>query len=72
MSCRANHRVRAARFPAVKSLNTVDFLAIPSVNKHLVMQLARREYVDWRENVIAIGNCGTGEPHVALGPGLAA
>ena len=45
---------------------------MPSVNKHLVMQLARCEYVDRRENVIAIGNSGTGKTHVALGLGLAA
>ena len=45
---------------------------MPSVNKHLVMQLARCEYVDRRENVIAIGNSGTAKTHVALGLGLAA
>ena len=60
-------RIRAAHFPAVKSLDTFDFLAIPSVNKALVMQLARCEYVERRENVIAIGNSGTGQTHVALG-----
>ena len=65
-------RIKAARFPAVKSLDTFDFLAMPSVNKHLVMQLARCEYVDRRENVIAVGNSGTGKTHVALGLGLAA
>ena len=65
-------RIRAAHFPAVKSLDTFDFLAIPSVNKQLVMQLARCEYVDLRENVIAMGNSGTGKTHVALGLGLAA
>ena len=67
-----DRRIKAARFPATKSLDTFDFLAIPSVNKHLVMQLARCEYVDRRENVIAIGNSGTGKTHVALGLGLAA
>ena len=38
-------RIRAAHFPAVKSLDTFDFPAIPSVNKSLVMELAieRRE-----------------------------
>ena len=65
-------RIRAARFPAVKSLDTFDFLAISSVNKHLVMQLARCEYIHRRENVIAMGNSGTGKTHVALGLGLAA
>ena len=41
-----DRRIKAARFPATKSLDTFDFLAMPSVNKHLVMQLARCEYVD--------------------------
>ena len=65
-------RIRAARFPAVKSLDTFDFLAIPSVNKALVMELARCEYIEHRENVIAVGNSGTGKTHIALGLGLAA
>ena len=65
-------RIRAARFPATKSLDTFDFLSIPSLNKALVTQLARCEYVEHRENVIAIGNSGTGKTHIALGLGLAA
>ena len=65
-------RIRAARFPAVKSLDTFDFPAVPPVNKALVMELARCEYVQRRENVIAVGNSGTGKTPVALGLGLAA
>ena len=65
-------RIRAARFPAVKSLDTFDFRAIPSMNKALVMELARCEYIERREKVIAVGNSGTGQTHVALGLGLAA
>ena len=65
-------RIRAARFPAVKSLDTFDFTAIPSVNKSLVMELARCEYIQRRENIIAVGNSGTGKTHMALGLGLAA
>ena len=64
-------RIRAARFPAVKSLDTFDFPAIPSLNKALVLELARCEYIQRRENVIAVGNSGTGKTHVALGLGLA-
>jgi DNA replication protein DnaC len=58
--------------PAVKSLDSFDFLALPSLNKALVLELARSEYVMRRENVIALGNSGTGKTHVALGLGLAA
>ena len=63
---------RSIRFPAVKSLDTFDFPAIPSVNKSLVMELARCEYMERRENVIAVGNSGTGKTHIALGLGVAA
>ena len=65
-------RIRAARFPAVKSFDTFDFTAIPSLNKMLVLELARSEYILRRENIIALGNSGTGKTHVALALGLAA
>ena len=65
-------RIRAARFPAVKSLDSFDFPAIPSLNKVLVQELARCEYIGRQENVIAAGNSGTGKTHIALGLGLAA
>jgi DNA replication protein DnaC len=65
-------RIREAKFPAVKSLDSFDFLALPSLNKAVVLELARSEYVARRENVIAVGNSGTGKTHVALGLGLAA
>ena len=67
-----DRRIREARFPAVKSLDTFEFTAIPSLNKMLVLELARSEYILRRENIIALGNSGTGKSHVALALGLAA
>ena len=67
-----DRRIKAARFPAVKTLESFDFTALPSLNKALVMELARSEYVERRENVIAVGNSGTGKSHIGLGLGLAA
>jgi DNA replication protein DnaC len=65
-------RIKEARFPAVKSLDSFDFTAIPSLNKTMVLELARSEYVSRRENIVAVGNSGTGKSHIALGLGLAA
>ena len=65
-------RIKDAKFPAVKSLDSYDFLALPSLNKALVLELARSEYVNRRENIIAVGNSGTGKTHIVLGLGLAA
>ena len=67
---RASHQ--AAKFPVLKSLETFEFPAIPSLNKRLVLELARSEYLDRRENVLALGNAGTGKTHLALALGLAA
>jgi len=65
-------RIKAAKFPATKSLDSFDFKAIPSLNKPLVLELARCEYIDKYQNIIALGPSGTGKTHIALGLGLAA
>ncbi len=38
----------------------------------MVLELARCDWIERRENVIALGPSGTGKPHIALGLGLAA
>lgn len=65
-------RIKAAKFPVTKTLDTFDFLALPALNKKLVLELARGEYIERRENVLALGNSGTGKTHLALALGLAA
>ena len=65
-------RIKQARFPATKTLDDFDFSAVPSLDKNLVQTLAQCEYVTRHENVIAIGEDGTGKTHIALGLGVAA
>ncbi|MCP5244511.1 MAG: ATP-binding protein [Burkholderiales bacterium] len=65
-------RIRMAKFPVIKSLDTFDFTAIPELNKSLVLELMRCEWIDKRENVIALGPSGVGKTHTALALGLAA
>ncbi len=64
--------IKAAKFPTVKSLDSFDFKIIPSVNKTLVTELARCEFIKKHENIIALGPSGTGKMHIALALGLAA
>ena len=68
----AERRLKAARFPVLKSLETFDFAARPSVNKVMVSQLARCEFIDRRENVLFVGNPGTGKSHLAIALAAAA
>jgi DNA replication protein DnaC len=65
-------RIKLAKFPAIKSLDSFDFKSIPGLNKMQVLDLARCEYIERRENIIALGPSGTGKTHIALGLGLAA
>ena len=65
-------RIKQAGFPVVKQLESFDFKAIPALNKMLVLDLARGEYIARRENVILLGPSGVGKTHVVLALGLAA
>jgi len=62
---RTERRIKEAAFPVKKTLESFDFTAIPALNKSLVLELARNEYIGKRENVLAVGNSGTGKTHIA-------
>jgi DNA replication protein DnaC len=68
----AERHLKAAHFPTHKTLESFDFTARPSVNKHLVSELARCEYIDRRENVLFVGSPGTGKTHLATALGTSA
>ena len=63
-------RMRAARFPLKKSLDDFDFKNLPHVEDAVVWQLATGEFIDRHENIIMIGNPGTGKTHLAIGLGI--
>jgi hypothetical protein len=49
-----------AKSPVVKTMDSFDFLAMPTLNKTLVLELARCEFLARHENVLLSGNSGTG------------
>jgi len=65
-------RIIQAHFPYLRTLDQFDFSAIPSVSKAMVLQLAKGDYLARKENVILIGNMGTGKTHTAIALGLLA
>ncbi len=68
----AQRRIKNARFPVLKTLESFAFEAQPSINEALIRELMRGEYVDQRENVLLLGNAGTGKTHLATALGFAA
>jgi DNA replication protein DnaC len=65
-------RLKEAAFPVVKTIDTFDFVARPSLNETLVRELLRGEYIERKENVLLVGNPGTGKTHLATALGFAA
>ena len=67
------HRLRDARFPELKTLDTFDFNATDgSVAATQIAELARGEWIARSENVIFAGPIGTGKTHLAIALGIEA
>jgi DNA replication protein DnaC len=60
-------RIRAARFPARKSLEEFDFDHARGLKRDLIAHLGTLDFVTAKENVVFLGPPGTGKTHLAIG-----
>ena len=60
-------RIRAARFPARKSLEEFNFEHARGLKRELIAHLGTLDFVTARENVLLLGPPGTGKTHLAIG-----
>src|SRR5919112_2936976 len=71
VSARESHggeeRIRAARFPARKSLEEFDFDHARGLKREAIAHLGTLDFVTGRENVVFLGPPGTGKTHLAIG-----
>jgi DNA replication protein DnaC len=65
-------RIAQARFPTLKTLDQYDFSLMPHLNRQLVVELAQGHYITAKENVLLVGQIGTGKTHIATALGVAA
>jgi DNA replication protein DnaC len=65
-------RIRAAHFPACKTVEEFDFSYQVSLRQQVVLHLATLSFIEARENVIFLGPPGTGKTHIAVAPGIKA
>src|SRR6201987_684799 len=65
-------RIRAARFPAHKTLEEFDFTFQRSVKKQVIEHLGQLDFLHGRENVIMLGPPGTGKTHLSVALGVRA
>jgi len=60
-------RIRAARFPARKTLEEFDFDHQRSLKREVIAHLGALDFVEARDNVVFLGPPGTGKTHLAVG-----
>jgi len=71
-SNRLKRRIREARFPLIKPLETFDLHAVPDLDIRVFRELAACEFIKERRNIIFLGSSGTGKTHMATALGLEA
>ncbi len=68
----AQCRIKSAGFPIIKTIESFHFKAQPTINEALVKELLRGEFIDKKENILLMGNSGTGKTHLAIAIAYAA
>lgn len=65
-------KLKGASFPKIKTLDSFDFAKLPKLNKQKILDFANCDFVDKAQNIIMLGNAGTGKTHLAVSLGVAA
>ena len=69
---RLNRRLREAKFPLIKPLETFDLSAVPELDLRLFRELTGEGYIKEHRNVIFLGKTGAGKTHMATALGIEA
>jgi DNA replication protein DnaC len=59
-------RIKAARFPARKTIEDFDFAFQSSLRREAVLHLAQLDFLAGRENIVLLGPPGTGKTHLSI------
>ena len=65
-------RLRDAKFPLLKPLETFNFEAAPDLDTRMIKELVSGQYITKARNVIFLGRSGTGKTHLATALGMEA
>ncbi len=69
---RLKRKLKEAKFPLLKTLETFDCASAPQLDKRLLRELESGDYIGNHRNIIFLGKSGTGKTHLATGLGVCA
>jgi DNA replication protein DnaC len=69
---RLKRKLKEAKFPLLKTLETFDYASAPQLDKRLLRELESGDYIGKHRNIIFLGKSGTGKTHLATGLGVCA
>lgn len=72
MESSQRRKIRAAGFPYIKTMDELDFSRFEHINEAFIRELASCDFVSKRQNVVMIGNPGTGKTHLSIALGIRA
>lgn len=67
-----NRRIKKAGFPVMKTLDEFQFSRLEHVSESFIWELALCDYIKNRQNIVMVGNPGSGKTHLSIGLGLKA
>jgi len=65
-------RTKLAHFPTIKTFDSFEFEAQPSLDRKLITALQTTAFVERAENVVLLGPPGVGKTHLAIALGMRA
>ena len=63
-------RIKAAKFPSLKTLDEFDMSRLENVSESTIRQLASCDFIKQRQNIVMIGNPGSGKTHLSIALGM--
>ncbi len=72
MESSQRRKIRTAGFPYIKTMDELDFSRFEHINEAFIRELASCDFVSKRQNIVMIGNPGTGKTHLSIALGIKA
>lgn len=65
-------RIKSANFPYIKTMDELDYSRFEHMDEAFLKELASCDFVSSKQNVVMIGNPGTGKTHLSIALGVKA